>query len=214
MTKTKLTIVTFITFILIISVGFASWVLINPVSSVNDSIDVIVYESGYECKYLEIKESESFDYYNTGFVENNATITDTGSITLQFLLKLDDLKEDFNTDDLLKGTNNISMYITLKYSDLVTPGYNIFGNSNTPINCSVSDPRISIAETSNNSEGMNVVLDINNINSISDGTIDFTVTYKVGIADNLQDPHIYFKETVFPHLKEMKFAIRAKVEGK
>lgn len=213
MTKTKLVIVTFITFILIVSVGFASWVLINPVSDASDSIDVIVYESGYECKYLAIEDSKSFDYYNTGFVENNATITDNGNITIKFALKLDTLKADFETDNLLSGTKDISMIVTLKYSDLVTPGYNIFGNSNTPINCSVSDQRISIDEVSNTSSDLTLTLGLDNINSISDGTINFTITYKVGISDELNQ-HTYFKNEVFPHLKDMRFAIRAKVEGK
>lgn len=213
MTKTRLVIVTFITFILIVSVGFASWVLINPVSDVSDSIDVIVYESGYECKHLAIEDSKSFDYYNTGFVENNATITDNGNITINFALKLDTLKADFETDNLLSGTKDISMIVTLKYSDLVTPGYNIFGNSNTPINCSVSDQRISIDEVSNTTSDITLTLGLDNINSISDGTINFTITYKVGISDELNQ-HTYFKNEVFPHLKDMRFAIRAKVEGK
>ena len=213
MTKTKLVIVTFITFILIVSVGFASWVLINPVSDASDSIDVIVYESGYECKYLAIEDSKSFDYYNTGFVENNAIITDNGNITITFALKLDTLKADFETDNLLSGTKDISMIVTLKYSDLVTPGYNIFGNSNTPINCSVSDQRISIDEVSNTTSDITLTLGLDNINSISDGTINFTITYKVGINDELNQ-HTYFKNEVFPHLKDMRFAIRAKVEGK
>ena len=213
MTKTRLAIVTFITFILIISVGFASWVLINPVSDATSSIDVIVYESGYECKYLAINGSESFDYYNTGFVENDATITDNGNITLQFGLKLKDLKADFKTDNILSGTSSISMIITLKYSDLVTPGYNIFGNSNTPINCSVNDQRITISNSSNSTDGIELNLTLNNINLIDDETINFTITYKVGISDGIDNPHAYFKENVFPHLKNMRFAIRAKVEG-
>lgn len=223
MTKSKMALVTFITLILIISVGFASWKLILPISGDLDTdASVIVYETADECKYLTIKDdSTSFDYYNTGFVEDDAIITKTGNITVNFSLNMALLNADFDTDNLFKGKEGISITVTLKYSEVLekAPQYNIFGNSNTPINCSVEGDNLHgmmIDENSiiNDETGYTLVLLLNDVNNITDTTIDFTITYEVNLGEDLESPHAYFKEEVFPYLQDMKFAIRAKVEGK
>ena len=198
----KLIIIALIGCITLISVGFAAWTVTKPLDKYEDNFDVIVFESMDNAKYIEIDQSTVFDYYNTGFVEDdNVTISQTGEITVGFNLKVNDYKKSF------KDSTGMKIELLLKHAS-DSAGLNFFIDG-TPFSFTptVSDELVGDMTATNSSRGCLVTI---NLDTLPSDDVSFTVTFSV----NFSGTYAEFKENVFPQLPQVRFAVEAKITSK
>ena len=202
-TNVKLIIIALIGCITLISVGFAAWTVTKPLDKYEGSFDVIVFESMDNAKYIEIADSTVFDYYNTGFVENDDTITKTGNITVSFNLKINDYKDSF------KESSGMTIELLLKHASDSAGLYMFENDASTPFTFTptVSDELDGAYSATTSSRGCLVTI---NLETLPSDDVSFTVTFSV----NYSGTYAEFKENVFPHLPQVRFAVEAKITSK
>ena len=197
-------------YVSLICVGFASWTISNG-SSGNNSIDgSIVVDNVINTSDVLVMTNNTrmFDYYNSGFVENDGTITLTGSIFLEYTLDINECKTVFNDD------TNLEIYVDLKHPlDALYPNNTFLGF--------FGDIKItSTATLTSNIENANInynlgksVITFSNFKTIQDSsvTIGITITFTVNDDEN----HTYFKNIVYPFLKnnDKCFVVTTKLTG-
>lgn len=197
-------------YVSLICVGFASWTISNG-SSGNNSIDgSIVVDNVINTSDVLVMTNNTrmFDYYNSGFVENDGTITLTGSVFLEYTLDINECKTVFNDD------TNLEIYVDLKHpSDALYPNNTFLGF--------FDDTKItSTATLTSNIENANInynlgksVITFSNFKTIQENsvTIGITITFTVNDDEN----HTYFKNNVYPFLKnnDKCFAVTTKLTG-
>lgn len=202
-TNIKLIIIALIGCITLISVGFAAWTVTKPLDKYEDNFDVIVFESMDNAKYIEIAQSTVFDYYNTGFVEDdNVTISQTGEITVSFNLKVNDYKKSF------KDSTGMKIELLLKHAS-DSAGVYFFTDDSTPFSFTptVSDDLVGDMTATTSSRGCLVTI---NLDTLPSDDVSFTVTFSV----NFSGTYAEFKENVFPQLPQVRFAVEAKITSK
>lgn len=197
-------------YVSLICVGFASWTISNG-SSDNNSIDgSIVVDNVINTSDVLVMTNNTrmFDYYNSGFVENDGTITLKGSIYLEYTLDINKCKTVFNDN------TNLEIYVDLKHpSDALDPNNTFLGF--------FGDTKItSTATLTSNIENANInynlgksVITFSNFKTIQENsvTIGITITFIVNDDEN----HTYFKNNVYPFLKnnDKCFVVTTKLTG-
>ena len=199
--KIQLIIIAFMGCITLISVGFAAWIVAKPFEPVNDSFDIVVFEPMDNAKYIEIVESEVFDYYNTGFVENDSVITDTGKVTVKFNLKVSAYKESF------ENSTGMTIELLLKHASNNSGYYMFVEDSPFSFTPTVSEELVGTLNSTTTTKGCLLTIDLD---SLPSNDVSFTVTFAVNFSGTYEE----FKANVFPYLPGVRFAVEAKITSK
>lgn len=197
-------------YVSLICVGFASWTISNG-SSGNNSIDgSIVVDNVINTSDVLVMTNNTrmFDYYNSGFVDNDGTITLTGSIYLEYTLDINKCKTVFNED------TNLEIYVDVKHSsDALYPNDTFLGFFGDTKITSTATLTSNIENTNINYNLGKSVITFSNFKTIQDSsvTIGITITFTVNDDEN----HTYFKNNVYPFLKnnDKCFVVTTKLTG-
>lgn len=197
-------------YVSLICVGFASWTISNG-SSGNNSIDgSIVVDNVINTSDVLVMTNKTrmFDYYNSGFVENDGTITLKGSIFLEYTLDINECKTVFNDD------TNLEIYVDVKHpSDALYPNNTFLGFFGDTKITSTATLKLNIKNTEINYNLGKSVITFSNFKTIQDSsvTIGITITFTVNDDEN----HTYFKNNVYPFLKnnDKCFVVTTKLTG-
>lgn len=199
-------------YVSLICVGFASWTISNG-SAANPSIDgsIVVDNVINTSDVLVMTKNSMFDYYNSGFVESDGTITLTGSIYLEYTLDINKCKDVFNED------NNLVIYVDLKHpSDVLNSDSTFEGffssDKNAPIQSEpVLESNVDLPDF-NYATGKSVIT-FNNFKNIQEKSVTIKITITFTVTDDAS--HTYFKNNVYPFLKnnDKCFVVTTKLTG-
>lgn len=198
--KAKLIVIALIGLLSLLSVGFAAWVVTQPLDADTGTIDMLVYEPHDNAKYIQIVGSDVFDYYNTGFVENDSNITLNGKIVATFTFNVKNYKEKF-------GNKGLTIELLLKHAT-DSRDLNVFAEG-APFSIS-STVSGEIGGERNSGKADQGWLTTIQLDSLPAGeTVSFTVTYDL----NFTGTNAEFKSQVFEYLKNgnVRFAVSAKI---
>lgn len=200
--RSKLIIIALIGCLSLISVGFAAWAITKPLDTYTGNVDMLVFEPYDNAQFIDITGSEVFDYYNTGFVENNVVISKTGTITASFKLKVSEYKNVF------KDSTGMTIELLLKHAS-DSSGLDFFDESAPfTITATVSGELEEHASSSKSAQGCLTIIDLDTLPTSDE--VAFTVTYVLEFDGSYSD----FKTEVFEQLKYVRFAVEAKVTSK
>lgn len=196
--RVKLIIVAFFGILSLVCVGFASWVSTKPYGAEKATINTLVYEPKDKAKYIEIVGSKIFDYYNTGFVENDSIITHDGKITAEFKFIVNDYITDF-------GNTGLTIELLLKHASN-SKDLDIF-EEGAPftISSTVSGELGGTASSSTDAQGCLTTIKLDTLPA--EDSVTFTVTFDLHFTGTYAE----FKSQVFEKLKNVRFAVEAKV---
>lgn len=199
--RVKLIIIALLGMLSVFSVGFATWIVTQPLDSYTGSINTLVYEPHDNAKYIKIVGSEVFDYYNTGFVENDTVITHDGKITATFEFNVKDYITDF-------GNTGLTIELLLKHSS-DSRDLNVFvDGAPFTISSTVSDGLGGTSSSSTDAQGCLTTITLDTLPA--GDSVAFTVTYDLHFTGT----HEEFKSQVFEFLKNVRFAVEAKITSK
>lgn len=196
-----------------ICVGFASWT-ISYGSAANPSIDgsIVVDNVINTSDVLVMTSNKMFDYYNSGFVESDGTITLTGSIYLEYTLDIKKCKTVFNDN------TNLEIYVDVKHPSGVLNSNSTFegffsSDKNAPIQSeAVLDSNVNLPDFNYDKLGKSVIT-FNNFKNIQEESVTIKITITFTVTDDAS--HTYFKEIVYPFLKnnDKCFVVTTKLTG-
>lgn len=199
-------------YVSLICVGFASWTISNG-SSGNNSIDgsIVVDNVINTSDVLVMTSNKMFDYYNSGFVENDGTITLTGSIYLEYTLDIKKCKTVFNDN------TNLEIYVDVKHPSGVLNSNSTFegffsSDKNAPIQSeAVLESNVDLPDF-NYATGKSVIT-FNNFKNIQKESVTIKITITFTVTDDAS--HTYFKDNVYPFLKnnDKCFVVTTKLTG-
>ena len=224
--KTKMSLLVFLTSISIVSIGFSSWsITAETTAELNGNIQVDNVSDSKEFVYLDdsngdvIDEAndihsgiDTIDYCETSFINSDGLVDDTGGIAVYFII------DQAKCKSLFVGASSLKLSVTIKYSDNITPTYNIFDNIYTSGDLMSSfSHTVSCEKTFTESDPYNIEnyeysLDFNfpNILSNYDSTkeqseLSFTMNYSV-----FSKIGEYFTENIYSLLsiENMQFTMR------
>ncbi len=200
-------------YVSLICVGFASWTISNG-SSGNNSIDgSIVVDNVINTSDVLVMTNNTrmFDYYNSGFVENDGTITLEGSIYLEYTLAIDKCK------DVFKENTNLVIYVDLKHpSDVLNSNSTFEGffssDKNAPIQ-SEAALESNVGSPAFNYIAGKSVITFSDFKNIPEESVTIKITIIFTVTDDAS--HTYFKESIYPFLKnnDKCFAVTTKLTG-
>lgn len=184
----------------LISVGFATWVATNEVVTTADGAviveDVLKTNNYITCSSEDITK---FSYFDTGFVNNDGSISTTGYITSKVKINIDTCKVQF------KDSDTLAIDLTLEQEILST--FNSTGNFEMTVEVTGSNFRLDDSYPGN--KKCLTILYIDSFKDLS-GYVEITIKYKFEIK-NID----YYIETVLPELRkeEFNFIISARLSG-
>ncbi len=182
-------------FLSIMSVGFASWVTTtdSPISSIEGSIQVDdVIESN---EYITNVSPTKLKFYKTGFVTNEGSISQTGTMSIELTIDIKKCKETF------KDATSLNLYFTTTYSD---NSFNFFNDpTNLPVTIKVSDDSLISNDIAVNG---NECISKIEIKDLAQDTKTITISFT--ITNNLDS-----FATIYNSLKNSKFTYSAKITG-
>lgn len=197
-------LVIFLATLSLISVGFASWVASNGMTtSTNGTIiveDVLKVNEYITCSSGDIT---NFSFFKTGFIigkdsDGKSIISTTGTITAKLSLNIENCKSKFSDCNTLE----IDLSLESDYIALFNSG------TDSSISFEISDNRFEIDNEYITLSPYVKIMYLDNFNSISDD-IEVTVTYTFKVDQE------YYKEKIYPALLEddFKFILSAKITG-
>ena len=198
-------LVTILGLLSVFSVGFASWIVTKPMESYtsDETINTVVYEAYDNAKYIEIKDFTLFEYYNTGFVNNNTEITNTGKVIIDFKFNVNEYKNYLLSQGIAEQeifNETIVIDLMLKQNSS-TENLNLFNSSLFDFSYQVEENKLDATGLSGNSSSAVIFL-----NSLPNSEyVEFSVIY------NITYKGTNFKLYVFPYIKDIRFAIEAKI---
>lgn len=182
-----------LSFLSIISVGFATWVTTNDSALTSDITGIIEVEDVLKSNdYLEVIP-ESLKYYKTGFVDEKGRITNVGEMKVDITLKLDKCKETFS------AYPNLKISLQVLYSD---NAFYLINNNDITLIVNVINATRKDNTISNNL--CTTGIDVENFQTLSNITI--TVIYK--FTSSMED-----FSPVFESLKQSSFIYSARITG-
>lgn len=193
----------------IISVGFASWV--TTTDSISTTIDgtIIVDDVATNTEYLS-SNLIPFNYYKTKFVDEENNLTDTGTMTAILTLT----EKGMN---LFKNDSSMEIQLNLycKYLSLLNDSTNILMNVSAELITGDSS-LLSITSKSYNDTDYNLVLNIQNINTLAEISIKVYYVFTINNQTNTIRGYQYFYNNVYPKLinNELTFKLGTKFTGK
>lgn len=204
-------------YVSLICVGFASWTISNG-SATNPSIygSIVVDNVINTSDVLVMASNKMFDYYNSGFVESDGTITLKGSIYLEYTLAIDKCKDVFKED------TDLVIYVDLKHpsgvlnSDSTFEGF-FSSDKNAPIQSEAALesnedlPDVDLPDF-NYDTGKSVIT-FSNFKNIQEKSVTIKITITFTVTDDAS--HTYFKNNVYPFLKKYDkcFVVTTKLTG-
>lgn len=205
--RAKLLVIALFGLISLFSIGFAAWTVTKPLTPQTSTIDMLVFEPHDNAKYIEILGSSVFDFYNTGFVVNNDTITHNGTITAEFKFNVKEFKESF-------GETGVTIELLFKHAT-GSSDYDMFAESapftiSSTVNGELGGNFNSVTST----QGCLTTITLDTLPA--EDAVTFTVTYDLqfnGIDSDVSD-YLEFKSEVFEKIQNVLFAVEAKVTSK
>lgn len=200
--KIKYILLTIFACLSLISVGFSSWIATNEISS--DADGMIVIEDVMESNDYITCSSENitkFSFFKTGFVSSDGSISTTGTIEANLVVKVSNCKLKFISSDTLE--------VNLVFEN---DNFKLFKEEGMSYTVSVYNGSDSLSVvTTDNDTLCNSVFDITNFNDITSEEMTIKVIYTFNISDQT-----YFRDTVYPTLidDDFNFALSAKLTGK
>lgn len=197
-------LVIFLATLSLISVGFASWVASNGMTTSTDGM-IVVEDVMRVNEYITCSSGDitKFDFFKTGFVigkdnEGKSIISTTGTITAKLSINIANCKAKFGDCNTLE----IDLSLESDKIELFNSG------TDASISFEISDNRFEIDENYKTVSPYVKIMYLDNFNSIS-GDIEVTVTYIFTVDQE------YYKETIYPALLEddFKFILSAKITG-
>lgn len=193
-----------LSFLSIISVGFATWVTTNDsvlttdITGIIEVEDVLKSNDYIECKINQISK---FGFFKTGFVDKDGNVSSIGTIDIPIIINIENCKIKFKNCtaleiDLSFESNNLYLF-----------------NSETNLTLSMSvlkdELEIESSQTSNNTTLLSI-FDISTFNNLSNNIIIHAI-YKFEIVNKE-----YFVNTVYPELlkDDFNFNLSARLSGK
>ena len=200
-------LVIFLATLSLISVGFASWVASNGMTtSTNGTIiveDVLKVNEYITCSSGDITE---FSYF--GFIDNNGNISTSGKLTAKVTINMAKCKSEFSDCNsiefnLVLFSENLSVF---KNTDKMSFSASIFNTDNE------GNKTTKITSTGSTSDdGKEYTLKFYMDND-SDMMLNLILEYNFEIEEDGFD---YFSQTVYPILKEdaFSFSVMGKLTG-
>ena len=208
--KLRFYLVIFLAMVSLISVGFATWVATNEVITTADGAviveDVLKTNNYITCSSEDITK---FSYFDTGFVNDDGSISTTGSIVSIVNVNMDTCKVQF------KDSDTLAIELALEYSELSlfkTDGMEMIvevvelDEDNKPI---TTNTCVGYEEPLSNSKKYITHLYIDDFKDLS-GSVKIQITYTFIISD--MD---YYQEKILPILRteEFNFVVSARLTG-
>lgn len=208
--KLRFYLVIFLAMVSLISVGFATWVATNEVITTAEGAviveDVLKTNNYITCSSEDITK---FSYFDTGFVNDDGSISTTGSIVSIVNVNMDTCKVQF------KDSDTLAIELALEYSELSlfkTDGMEMLvevvelDEDNKPI---ITNTCVGCEEPLSNSKKYITPLYIDDFKDLS-GSVKIQITYTFKIID--MD---YYQEKILPILRteEFNFVVSARLTG-
>ena len=131
--KTKITFITILSLLSLVSVGFASWTItaLDVEEEVSGSLESDIVINSKEYVYLDTEKGDNktgiknMQYQDYGYLDSeNYVIVDTGYVYNYFILDLEKCSE------LLKNDfNSVEVILRLGYADTILTSLNLFENN-------------------------------------------------------------------------------------
>ena len=181
------------------SVGFASWMVSDSITSSTSGLivvdDVLKVNDFITCSSEDINK---FSYFKNGFVNDDGCISTTGNITTYFKIDMNECKNEFS------DCNTLIVELNLQQEDL-----KYFNQINLlTYEVKVKQNGIIIPSTTTSNDSLSITtLEL----PITTGMTEIVIQYTFTIL-NID----YFKTTIYPLLlnKNFNFTLSAKLTGK
>lgn len=196
----------FISFLMLLSlvcIGFSSWNIVYDQSdSVIGNIDVDEIVDG--TKYISCTEFTLFDFFKTGFVNENGCISYKGTINSRFNINLDECRNSFT------NSNSLEVVIDLSRTDISKFNQNNLISINHSIKYNGID--LSNVTTTINSNDYILTFDLPILDDTNSINLEIIYIFQIENNESALD---YFEETLYPELMSAhKFGVTAKITGK
>lgn len=194
------------------SVGFATWVLSKPMDNVEfqNAFNTITYELYDNAEYIQITSNTKLEYYNTGFIDDELNIVNTGSMSVTYRFNVQKYKEYLISEGLSQQEiNNEGAIIDIlfRHNSKSTDQLDFFDGSTFEHSYTI-DIDDNLATISQDLTLDHSSLSISFDELPSDEYVEFTITYIFEYNGELGDD---FKEEVFSYIKSVKFVVEARV---
>lgn len=108
--KSKISIFTFIMFLSLISIGFASWTIATPEQNkTTDNSPITAEDAINSYEHVSIVSSTNFTYFSNSFTNADGELTDSGNVTIKLNIKKTCKSLSFE----LKFSSDISAEMTI-----------------------------------------------------------------------------------------------------
>ena len=206
--KFKVLLIQLLMIVSLVSYGFASWEVSQSILSVEGEFTADNFNNSTKCIQLDssIQNTDNgiktLKYYETGFVDPNGVVSLIGTIEVNYILNINNIKDQFNVNDYNYITINIDLQCTSNVE------LNLFEtNSNQKFTCtSTLSYKNQEIVVSNNECYSSYRYDYK---TISNNQVKFKVIYNFEILNDT------FYQTVFNMLEEesTKFNVTASIDG-
>ena len=206
--KFKVLLIQLLMIVSLVSYGFASWEVSQSILSVEGEFTADNFNNSTKCIQLDssIQNTDNgiktLKYYETGFVDPNGVVSLIGTIEVNYILNINNIKDQFNVNEYNYITINIDLQCTSNVE------LNLFEtNTNQKFTCtstlSYTNQEIVV---SNNECYSSYLYDYK---TISNNQVKFKVIYNFEILNDT------FYQTVFNMLEEesTKFNVTASIDG-
>lgn len=187
----------------IVSVGFASWVTTEDVFSTTVDGTIKVDDIANSDDYINCSKISVFEFFKTGFVQEDGSITTEGSINIPIIINLTNCKNKFkNNEDLLIELDMFYTNFRLLYY-----------TTNGPMSLDITYNNTSVEFWYNDYSCISK-FQINNISNYTEETIQINVKYAFTINDVN-----YYSKNIYPTLindynnDKLIFKFSAKIAG-
>lgn len=209
--KVHFYLVMFLATLSLFSVGFASWVASEGMTTSTSGMIVVDDVMRYN-EYITCSSGKITDFSYFGFVDIEGNISTTGTLTTTVTVIMDTCNEEFNDCDTLEVNLILeSDDLALLNNDKIvfTPKvYTIYEGEGSEKNQELTGVNSSINPNDDTIYGLifNLPLDESTVD------LELTLVYTFTIQENGFD---YYSQTVYPALKDenFNFAITAKLTG-
>lgn len=213
--KIRFYLVMFLATLSLISVGFASWVASEGMTTSTSGM-IVVDDVMQVNKYITCDSGNitKFGFFKTGFIDKNGNISTIGTIEAELTVNITNCKAKFS------DCNTIAVVLNLESEYIET--FNVVDKLEMGIGISeeYSNIQINVEEPTSNTKLHSTSFTINYLDTENASNIDFnkitneTITISVVYTFTIKDKE-YYTSTVYDALlkEEFNFILSAKLTG-
>ncbi len=193
-----------LSFMSIISVGFATWVTTNDIAATDEITGIIEVEDVLKSNdYItcETNQISKFGFFKTGFVDKDGNVSSIGKINIPIIINIENCKNKFK--------NCTALEIDLSFESKNLYLFNSENNLTLSMTVLKDELEIESSQTSNNTTLLSI-FDISNFNDLSNNITIYAI-YNFQILNK-----DYFVNTIYPELlkEDFNFNLSARLSGK